>query len=245
MRVCLIPLKTEIRNLAANFHHLCEKLETASEHKPDLIGLPECTLTGYLYENEDFERFAEPIPGRTTQLLAELARRYHVYLCFGLLERTVTGVYNAAVLMDKAGNIIHKHRKIIEQPPFLNGDTVASVETEFGKLAILICGDLFHKEVVTSLDHPLQLLIVPIARSFDGRSPDPARWMREERQAYLNAVKMAGHPTVLINALEMGTTEPSFGGAMVVRPNGELLAEAPHGTDEILIYNFDKESLYP
>lgn len=123
------------------------------------------------------------------------------------------------------------HRKNVEQPPFVNGNQVESVETEFGKLGILICGDLFHDEVVGKIANDLRLLLVPIARSFDGQSPDKERWEGEERSAYLEAVKKAKVPAVIVNSLEIGTEEGSFGGAMVIDVEGRLLAESPHGKD--------------
>ncbi|MCD6552980.1 MAG: carbon-nitrogen hydrolase family protein [Anaerolineae bacterium] len=109
-------------------------------------------MTGYLYDEDDFRRFAESIPGPTTEQIGQFARTYAIHLCFGMLERTESGVYNAAVLLDRRGKIILRHRKVEEKPPFVNGDTVNSVDTELGRLGLLICGDLFNKEIVQRLD---------------------------------------------------------------------------------------------
>jgi predicted amidohydrolase len=239
MRICLIPLRTETRNPAANLEHLRTCLARASLERPDLVCLPECTLTGYLYEKEDIERYAEPIPGPTTTQMADLASTFRVFLCFGLIEQAETGVFDSAVLLDRAGRICLAHRKIEEKPPFSQGRTVASTETQLGRLGMLICGDLFNETVVQRLDRSLDLLLVPLCRSFDGRSPDPERWLREERQAYLDAVRAAGVPALLVNSLETGSSDPAFGGAMVVSERGELLAESPHGTDQILIWDLE------
>jgi predicted amidohydrolase len=143
MRICLIPLKTEPRNPSANLVHVSQCLAEIAPQHPDLVCLPECTLTGYLYTEEDFRKFPESIPGPTTEKMADLARTYSIYLCFGLLESTQAGVFNTAVLLDRKGRILLKHRKIEEKPPFLNGDAVNYVDTELGRLGILICGDLF------------------------------------------------------------------------------------------------------
>jgi len=167
------------------------------------------------------------------------------HLCFGLLEVTESGVYNAAVLLDRKGEIILKHRKIEEKPPFVNGDAVRSVDTELGRLGLLICGDLFNKDVIRRLDPSLSLLIMPMSRSFDKRSPDVERWISEERQIYMDAVKAVGVATLIVNALEINTEAPSFGGAMIVSADGELLAESPHGTDTVLLWEFDSSGSSP
>lgn len=238
MRVCLIPLKTEIRNPSVNLERVRQRLEEAARHQPDLVCFPECTLTGYLYEDEDFRRFAEPIPGPIVEEMARLARSHKVYLCFGLLEATEEGVYNSAVLLDREGRVVCRHRKVNEKPPFINGEDVGSADTEIGRLGILICGDLFSDEIIGELDRSLQLLIVPMSRSFDDSPPNVEVWMtEEERGAYLGRVKQVGRPTVIVNALDNMPSDGAFGGAMVVSADGELLAESPHGTDEMLVYD--------
>jgi predicted amidohydrolase len=237
MRVALIPLKTVPRDIEANIRQLATVLPKVINARVDLVCLPECTFTGYLYEIQDFEHFAEPILGsRTFQAVRNTARTCQVYLCFGMLEQTRAGVYNSAILMDRAGEVVHIHRKVNEQPPFINGSKARGVDTDIGRLGILICGDLFSDEAIAQFSKSLDLLIVPMARSFANKSPDRSRWEQEERQIYLDAVKKVGMTTVIVNSLEIGEEEPSFGGALVVSSEGEILAESPHGSDKILIH---------
>jgi predicted amidohydrolase len=238
MRVCLVPLKIESKNPSANLRHFKAQIERIAKDKLDLVCLPECAFTGYLYEEDDLSQFAESIPGPTVVEMAQVACKHQFYLCFGLLEHTASGVYDSPVLLDKQGQVLLIHCKNVERPPFTNGTQVECIETEFGKLGILICGDLFHNEVVGKVTNDLRLLLVPMARSFDGQSPDKERWEREERSAYLEAIKRAHVSTVVVNAVEIGTAEGSFGGAMVIDAEGRLLAESSHGTDGILMYDF-------
>jgi len=242
MRVCLIPLRIEVRNPSANLRHFQQRLREVAQYRPDVVCLPECAFTGYLYDEESFQQFAEPIPGPTTEIISALATEYRCFICFGMLEKTPEGVYDSAVLIDKAGQIVLVHRKIVEQMPFINGNQVNAVETEFGRLSILICGDLFSDDVRARIETPLSALFVPMARGFDGKSPDPERWLKDERQAYLDEVRKIGVTTFLVNLLESGVPEASFGGALVVSPGGELLAESPHGTDKPLIFDLSLEN---
>ena len=236
MRLCLIPLKTTPRDVTANLAELERRLREVSRYRPDLVCLPECALTGYLYEDADVQRFAEPIPGPTTERMSALAREYKIFLCFGLLEVSDKNFFNSAVLLDRHGKILLHHRKICEYPPFTTGTTVQSIETELGRLSVLICGDLFDEDATNQLDRSVDLLLVPMARGFDGRSPDTERWLREERQVYLDGVKAVGITTAIVNALEVAGEDPSFGGALIVDKDGRVLAESPHGTDEALVY---------
>jgi predicted amidohydrolase len=237
MRLCLLPLRVRYRDPQRNFRHLEERLSELARSKLDLVCLPECALTGYLYDESDLKKFAEPIPGPTTERMGELARNYKIFLCFGLLEAESDNFFNSAVLLDRRGRILLHHRKICEHPPFTNGTTVQTVETELGRLAVLICGDLFDEEATSQLDHSVDLLLVPMARGFDGRSPDPERWEREERKVYLDGVRAVGVTTAIVNSLEIDADElPDFGGALLVDGAGRMLAESPHGTDKALVY---------
>lgn len=234
MRACLIPLRTIPCRPDENFAELERRLSEAARFSPDLVCLPECTLTGYLYEEADLERFAEPLEGPSARRLAELARRFGVFLCAGLLERAPEGVYDSALLFDRLGGLILHHRKIEEKPPFLCGRLFRCAPTELGRLGILICGDLFNESVARQAVGQVDILLVPLARSFAGRSPDPNRWAAEERQAYLEAGRSLRTTVCLVNALEVGVEEPAFGGALAVGADGRLLAESPHGSDQLL-----------
>lgn len=239
MRTALIPLRTEPGNPEANFNRFRREMERLAPLHPDIVCLPECTLTGYLYEQTQVAQFAESIPGPTVVKMSDIARQYGVYLCFGMLESTPQGFYNTAVLLNRRGEVVLVHHKNVEKPPFAAGTETCSAQTEFGEVAILICGDLFARRVVRQLNPHLRLLLVPMSRCFDGRSPDEQRWLQVERRAYLRAVRKAGVPTVIVNALETGIDLPSFGGALVAGADGGLLAESPHGSDAPLCYDWD------
>jgi predicted amidohydrolase len=237
MRVCLLPLQTKARDPQANLERLRRWLPEISVYRPDLICLPECALTGYLSEQADLERFAEPVPGPTSQAMAAIAQELETCLCFGLVEAAADGVYNSAVLLDQQGRAVLVHRKIVEKPPYLSGQAIKTVRTSMGRLGVLICGDLFDEDLHQKVRSQADFVLVPMARCFDGQSPDPRRWEGEERQVYLDIVQKAGVMALLVNGLLEDGDCASFGGAMVVSAQGALLAESPHGSEDFLIYD--------
>lgn len=48
MRLALIPLRTWPRQVERNLRELERRLEEVAGFSPDLVCLPECTLSGYL-----------------------------------------------------------------------------------------------------------------------------------------------------------------------------------------------------
>lgn len=116
-----------------------------------------------------------------------------------------------------------------EQPPCATGNEVKAVNTEFGNIAVLLCGDVFDDEVKARVSRDTNVLILPLARSFDGRSPDLDRWLKEERQAYADEIKTVGIPGLLVHSLEdLTLPEAPFGGI--------ILVESEHGTDKALMF---------
>ena len=242
MRLALVPLRIRPRDPETNARRLSAAVRRlAGREPPDLIVFPETALTGYLYRAEDLVRFAEPVPGPATARVGALARALGVNVAFGLIEATPEGPANTVVLIDRQGRLLLRQRKLSEPPPYVRGRGLARAELEGVRLAVLTCGDLFSERTLALLPGELDLVLVPMARAFEGRSPDPERWLREERAAYLDAVRNVGVTAAIAGALEEPAADetPSFGGALVAGPGGELLAESPHGTDRPLVFELE------
>ena len=61
-------------------------------------------------------RDALPFPGRYADFLAGLAKRFKCWISAGCLEKERNQVYNSAVIIDRAGRLLLKHRKIDTLP---------------------------------------------------------------------------------------------------------------------------------
>ena len=104
-----------------------------------------CSPGIYPCQSEDHARFddAEPIPGPTTERLAEAARRHGVVMVGSFFERRAPGLYhNTALIFDADGRVAGKYRKMhIPDDPlyyekfyFTPGDLgFASFATRFGR----------------------------------------------------------------------------------------------------------------
>ncbi len=130
-------------------------IEEAAKQRADLVVLPE-TLT---YGNgSTYADVAEPIPGPSTQYFGELAKRHHLYLVPGLVERDGPLIYNVAMLIGPDGDIVGKYRKVC----LPRGEIEAGVtpghdypvfDTRFGKVGMMVCYDGFFPEVARELSN--------------------------------------------------------------------------------------------
>lgn len=127
----------------------------------DLLVLREdCNGAGWLgvdrFERPDLLRMAaEPIPGSTTQLLGEFARRGGCYVAGGLFENESGKIYNSAVLLDPHGRVIARYRKThlppVERLLTTPGNELPVFQTEIGNFGMLICYDMMSPEVARCL----------------------------------------------------------------------------------------------
>jgi hypothetical protein len=79
-----------------------EHLATAGKEGVDIACLPE----------EFAGTVAEPVPGPTTEAIAELARQYAMYVICPIREQAGERQYNTAVLLDRQGQIAGYYRKV-------------------------------------------------------------------------------------------------------------------------------------
>ncbi|MBC8874001.1 MAG: carbon-nitrogen hydrolase family protein [Planctomycetes bacterium] len=117
-----------------------DHLETAGQCKVDIVCLP-----------EEFAGFAaEPIPGPTTRAIAEMAKKYKMYVICPIREQAGEKQYNTAVLIDREGKIVGQYRKVFVywgEGLHLSDEGVKTFDTDFGRISILTCFDINFAEL--------------------------------------------------------------------------------------------------
>jgi predicted amidohydrolase len=149
-----------------NFRRIEYALEQAAAQRADIAIFPESSILGW--ENPEAHKLAEPIPGKDSNRIAALAEKHHMMIAIGLDEKDGDRLYDSAILVDKTGKLISKHRKInvlpeLMTPPYSQGrpEDIGVVDTEFGRIAVLICADTFtdaYLERLKSLKPDLMLV---------------------------------------------------------------------------------------
>lgn len=141
-------------------------IDRAAQRKPDLIVLPE-TFAALGLSGEEWLRTAEPVPGPTTEALAQKARQYCTYILCPLVQREGDRFYNAAVLLGRRGEVVGIYHKMF---PTLNEISVGITpghhavvwETDFGRVGCAICFDLNFSEVIQGLAaNAVELVLFP------------------------------------------------------------------------------------
>ena len=184
---------------------------------------------------------AEPVPGPTTQLLAEYARKHSMVLVVPLYEREMAGVYyNTAAVIDADGKYLGKYRKnhipqvqgFWEKYYFKPGNLgYPTFETRFAKIGVYICYDRHFPEGARLLGLAGAEIVFNPSATVAGLSQH--LWKLEQpAHAVANGYFLGANNRV-------GTEAPwnigrFYGSSYFVDPRGSFLATGSEDKDELV-----------
>lgn len=163
-KIASVAMSISCDNKQENLSSMITYIEEAATQDADLILFPEMALTGFpknpmsTFSPDDAayqHQVAELIPeGDSTQTLIALAKKYDMYIAWGMSEQSSSRadvLYNAVVLVGPEG-FIGKYRKVhqplTERILFYSGEGDYPVfDTRIGKVGLMVCFDKSYPEV--------------------------------------------------------------------------------------------------
>jgi N-carbamoylputrescine amidase len=252
-----------------NVEKAAQRVREAADRGAQVVCLPELFRTQYFCQREDADLFdlAEPVPGPTTQRIAEIAREKKVSVVVSVFERRAVGIYhNTAAVLDADGTLKGIYRKMhipddplyYEKYYFTPGDLgYKCFETQYGNVGTLVCWDQWYPEGArltaiqgaNVLFYPTAIGWHPAEKAQYGKAQHDA-WRTIQRAhaiangVYVGVVNRVGHETGDIrgNRAE-GPGLEFWGGSFLCDPFGQVIAEAPHDREEILIGEVDTKQM--
>ena len=156
LNVTVINFKAKCGDKEFNLRRIRDFAIASAKRGADIILFPEMCLTGYdFYCDEDTDRekkllLAETIPGPSTESLAEITRKYDVYVVFGMprkYDSLPDVLYNSAAVIGPNG-VVGAYQKIhpygSENTWCVKGEEPFMFETRWGPISIGICYDTYH-----------------------------------------------------------------------------------------------------
>jgi N-carbamoylputrescine amidase len=251
MRVGLVQTHAE-EDAQTNLARTLDLVGQAAERGAQIVCLQELFRTPYFCQTEDATHFrlAEPIPGPTTNALAEAAKRHAITIVGSLFEKRTAGLFhNTAVLLGPDGRLGGLYRKmhIPDDPRFYEkfyftpGDLgFRAFDTPGGRIGVLVCWDQWYPEAarLTALKGA-RILFYPTAigtwsGELDAQPAQHDAWRTMQRaHAIANGVFV-----VATNRVGVEGDLHFWGRSFVARPDGTLAAEAGDG-EEVLVVDCD------
>jgi len=206
----------------------------------DMIGLPEDCIASW----NDIKSGYQPF-----EFLSKIAKENKIYLFGATIVRENDGsMHNAGFLFDKEGKLLARHDKVVLTPPeeedgVVAGETLEVFDTEFGKIAILVCKDSFHRYAAWFFDKlrkaGVEIVLIP-SYSLNVSQRSVELWVDSLKAlAKWFDVYIVAPGTIGKNATEY----PSFGHALIICPKRVVLTEGSFDKEEVLRATLDPESL--
>jgi N-carbamoylputrescine amidase len=234
------------------------RIREAAGRGAQIVCLQELFRSEYFCREENAAHFdlAESVPGATTTALSRLATELKAAIVAPVFERRAAGVYhNSAVLIDADGSVAGVYRKMhipddplyYEKYYFTPGDLgFRAFDTRYARVAPLVCWDQWYPEAarLASLGGA-QVLFYPTAigwhpsekHQYGAAQLDAWRTIQRAHAiangVYVAAVNRVGFEGPPERGLEF------WGGSFVADPFGQVLAEASHDQEEILVVECD------
>jgi predicted amidohydrolase len=223
----------ELGNVNGNLQHCIQMLNQAAEQLISLVVLPECALSGYVFDDLESARSAAvPLSGPEIAELADHCMRLGVYCVVGFLEDADGVVYNTAVLLGPEGPV-GSYRK--SHLPYLGVDRFCAranvaqppiFDTGIGRIGLAVCYDIRFPEWTRALALAGADIIAL-----------PTNWPLQSRllAEYFTIVRASENRVFLLvaNRWDAERGVQFMGQSQIVSPTGEVLAQA--GTNETLV----------
>jgi len=251
-----IQCYTEMGETEQNIKILEKLIRKAAIRGAEVIVTPECALQGYCRPNEWFtwttdpededglmiEKYAETIPGPSSDYFAKLAGELKVYICLGLAEKEKGKFYNTQILCDSAGKIVLKHRKSILWTP---GDAAwctpgvaepATIDSPYGRLGLMICFEHHNMPKILSKANADIVLY-----SVGWYGPNETNWFK--KLIPRKVVKPNKFALILANwsAPNNDAPWPGVGFSAIYNKSGKILASAKSIQGNEIIYAIIKK----
>ena len=235
-----------------NLERTLEAARTAIAKGARILCLQELYRVPYFpqYEDTDASRYAETIPGPSTEAFAALAREHGVVIVVPVYERAASGEhYNTAVVIDADGRLLPAYRKVhvpydplfYEKTYFLPGDRYRVYDTRYGRIAVLICYDQWFPEAARAVAlMGAEIVFYPTAIGrIAGEEPPEGDWREawetvQRGHAIANSVHVAA-----VNRVGSEGDIRFFGSSFVADAFGNVLARASETGEEVLVVEID------
>ncbi len=223
-------------------------IERAGEQGVQILCLQEIFSTPYFCPGQDAKWYAsaEPVPGPTTERMAEYAKKHEMAIVVPIYEKEQAGfLYNTAAVIDADGRYLGKYRKthiphtsgFWEKFFFRPGNMGYPVfDTAYARVGVYICYDRHFPEGARALGINGAEIVYNPSATVKGLS----RYLWELEQPAHAAAN--GYFMGCIN--RVGKEPPwnlgeFYGSSYFVDPRGQIFAQAAEDADELLVAEFD------
>lgn len=214
----------------------------AAAARAELVVLPECAWPAYCLGSGAAYRAARaaglPGPEQLLQDVQAVARREQIHVCIGYVREDGARLYNAATLVSANGRVLGTRDKCFlwafDRDYFAPGDDLTPIETEFGRVGVLICADARLPELAATLAaRGAELFVQPTAWVNVGDATH--RW--NPQPEFLIHARAAEFGVPMASASKWGREQDTefVGGSLICDAAGRVLARCEPDRDAVAV----------
>ena len=234
IKVASIQMEIKQGDKQANTSKALEFLSRAAEEKVHLACFSEYFSTGF--DSKQLNNLAEPIPGYTTKILQEKAKKFKMWIAAPILEKRDGKLFSTLVVIEPHGKAFCAHRKVhlwINEPRqehkvLTPGERFDVLKLDGSIIGSLIDGDMDFPEAARILAlKGAEIILIPL-------NPE---------LMYLDVVRLVPLARAIDNVAYVITTSKVgrsdgydlAGGSMIISPLGEVLALATVNEPSLIV----------
>jgi agmatine deiminase len=240
-------------DLLANIEKTVKRIEEAARKGAKIVCLQELYRTRYFpqEENQYANGFAETVPGESTKVFSNLAKKHKIVIIVPIFEKHSNGkYYNSAVVIDADGKTLGTYHKVhiphdplfYEKNYFEAGDLGYRVfKTSYARIGVLICYDQWFPEAARILAlKGADIIFYPTAIG----------WIKDQiltEDDWFDAWKTVQRAHAIANGVHIAVVNrvgeegqlKFWGSSFVCDSFGKVLGEASKQTEEVLVVSVD------
>jgi nitrilase len=271
LRLAAVQAAPVFLDREASVEKACRLIQEAGANGADIIGFPEGfipTHPGWFnyingvgeqalrFSRELFKNAVE-IPSPATDALCQACREANIIAVVGVNEkrpRTTSTMWNTQLFIDRTGEILGKHQKLVPTNGERlvhtggNGGTLKAVQTHFGAISGLICGENSNPlaQFAVALEYPVVHVASWPAHFSPTSDMEDSSILTARALAYqLKTFVISSCAVVTDELIDLYDPNPkdreqleklkNTGGTCVVGPRGKIIA-GPMGPGEGILY---------
>ena len=245
MEIALIQQRAST-DIEANVSKGIAAIKEAANNGANVICFAELAFTPFYPQKPSTGsnlELAKEIPGPTTEKFSKLAKELGIVIILNLYEKQNDNTYDSSPVIDTDGTILGVTRMIHitdykcfhEKGYYTPGNNGSPVyKTKFGRIGVAICYDRHYPEYMRALAiKGAEIVFVPQAGAV-GEWPEGLYEAELRVAAFQN-----GYFTALCNRVGEEECLTFAGESFICDPEGNVIAKAKNGTEEILYCDID------
>ncbi|NOU11605.1 MAG: carbon-nitrogen hydrolase family protein [Nitrospira sp.] len=241
IKVALLHLETVPGALEQNRYMIVEAIKHAASVGAEWIVTPELAVCGLQFPQLIGTDWIQPQPDSWMQQVCRLVRTLKRTVFLSCPERDGSRLYNTVFLIDSAGEIIGRHRKINVLSDSLSwsspGDVAVPIECGGIKVGVLVCADVYTPNIARAMKFEGAQMFVSPASWGPGLHGPNGEWEQRTHET--------GLPLIVCNRTGAEKTLDFWKAPSLVVKDGVRVLTHTSERSAVLTFEWDFDRMVP